>query len=112
RYRDIIPIFSYIRLFGKASFCKQTLSRCYILGEILSVVPALYTLFHPSVQALSTFICLYLFLLFFSLFYLQTFGMSLLIFVIFFFFCAIIFAGHLNYFVIVIFFLHIFYLLF
>jgi len=112
RYRDIIPIFSYIRLFGKASCCKQTLSRCYILGEILSVVPALYTLFHPSVQALSTFICLYLFLLVFALFDIQTLSIPLHIFLIFAFVSAIIFEGHLNYFVIVTFFLHIFYFLF
>lgn len=112
RYRDIIPIFSYIRLFGKTSCCNQTLSRCYILGEILSVVPALYTLFHPSVQALSTFICLYLFLLVFALFDIQTLSIPLHIFLIFAFVSAIIFEGHLNYFVIVTFLLHIFYFLF
>lgn len=112
RYRDIIPIFSYIRLFGKASCCNQTLSRCYILGEILSVVPAFYTLFHPSVQALSTFICLYLFLLVFALYDIQTLSIPLHIFLIFAIVSAIIFEGHLNYFVIVTCLLHIIYFLF
>lgn len=112
RYRDIIPIFSYIKLFGKTSCCKQTLSRYYVLGEILSVVPAFYSLFHPSAQALSTFTCLYLFLLVFALYDIQTLSIPLHIFLIFAFVSAMIFDGYLNYFVIVTLSLHIFYFLF
>src|SRR5699024_4108647 len=55
---------------------------------------------------------LYLFLLVFALFDIQTLSIPLHIFLIFAFVSAIIFEGHLNYFVIVTFLLHIFYFLF
>lgn len=111
-YRDIMPIFSYIRLLGKTSCCNQPLSRLYILGEVLSLVPALYLIFNPNAKSLSTFIFIYLFLLVFALYDIQTLSIPLHIFFVFAFSSAVIIDGNLYYFVITTLLLHIFYFLF
>lgn len=76
---DMIPIFSFIALKGKTRCCNKRLSYCYLIGEVLALLPAWYLYFIPSFKYFdhATFLLIYLFLLVFALFDITTFTLPL-----------------------------------
>ncbi|WP_069996310.1 prepilin peptidase [Staphylococcus caeli] len=76
---DMIPIFSFIMLKGTSRCCKKKLSYCYVLGEILAILPAFYFYFIPPFNHFEnpTFLLIYLFLLVFALFDITTYTIPL-----------------------------------
>ncbi len=76
---DMIPIFSFILLRGKSRCCNKKLNYCYLLGEVLALLPAFYFHFIPSNKYFEnpTFLLIFLFLLVFSLFDITTYTLPL-----------------------------------
>ncbi|ATH59898.1 MULTISPECIES: prepilin peptidase [Staphylococcus] len=112
KFRDMIPVVSYIKLWGRASCCYQKLNKYYLIGEITSLIPAFYLLFSFTSEALTSFLLIYLFLLIFSLYDLQTLSIPLHMYLIFAISSIFIIEGNVYQFLVITFILHLFYICF
>ncbi|MFQ3905954.1 prepilin peptidase [Staphylococcus sp. Mo2-7] len=43
KFTEMIPILSFLCLKGRSSCCQSKLSSLYLIGELLSIVPRIYT---------------------------------------------------------------------
>ncbi len=85
KFINMIPILSYMMQRGKTRCCNHKLSCFYIIGELLALFPA----FIPTYMTLyvndATFLLIYLFLLIFSIYDIQTLTLPVHVIMIFIF---------------------------
>ncbi|PNZ58528.1 signal peptidase [Staphylococcus casei] len=112
KFINMIPILSYMMQRGKTRCCNHKLSCFYIIGELLALFPA----FIPTYMTLyvndATFLLIYLFLLIFSIYDIQTLTLPVHVIMIFIFCGIFITHGNLYTCLYIATLLHIFYFIF
>lgn len=112
KFINMIPILSYMMQRGKTRCCNHKLSYFYIIGELLALFPTFIHTYMTLNVNYATFLLIYLFLLVFSIYDIQTLTLPLHVIIIFIFCGIFITHGNLYTFLYIATLLHIFYFIF
>lgn len=74
KFKEMVPVLSFLLQKGKTKCCHRKLSYCYLVGEILAIFPAFFALQYTPMLTIdfTSFLLIYLFLLVFALYDLAT----------------------------------------
>lgn len=112
KFINMIPILSYMMQRGKTRCCNHKLSCFYIIGELLALLPTIIHTYMALNVNYATFLLIYLFLLVFSIYDIQTLTLPVHVIIIFIFCGTFITHGNLYTFLYITILLHIFYFIF
>ncbi|MDG0842650.1 prepilin peptidase [Staphylococcus equorum] len=111
KFIEMIPIISFLCLKGRSKCCQSKLSSLYLIGELLSIVPAFVLSYLSLSLDHATFLLVYIFLLVFTMYDIKTFTLPLHLFIIFSLCAYFIAQGNVYHFLIMTMILHLFYFL-